>query len=251
MNQTPPSRSRRHFIQALTVVPAAGVLAGPLAGCSKPDARQGQPATTADGRVGGDGREQGSYVPRYFTPAEWSFLAAAVERLIPSNDDGPGAVELGVPEFLDREMESDYGHGGLWYMQGPFLPDTPPTLGYQLRYTPRELYRSGIAAVDGWCRKQHGKAFAELDEAGCTGVLKQLEADSIELDGVPAKAFFTLLLQNTKEGYFADPLYGGNKHMGSWKMIGFPGARADFMDWAQQPGKVYPLGPSSLQGERA
>ena len=61
--------------------------------------------------------------------------------------------------------------------------------------------------------------------------------------------FFLQLLANTKEGYFADPMYGGNRHMGSWKMIGFPGARADFADWAKQPGKVYPLGPVSIRGE--
>jgi gluconate 2-dehydrogenase gamma chain len=39
--------------------------------------------------------------------------------------------------------------------------------------------------------------------------------------------------------------------MGSWKMIGFPGARADYMDWVDQPGKTYPLGPVSISGEKA
>lgn len=66
-----------------------------------------------------------------------------------------------------------------------------------------------------------------------------------------AGAFFNQILANTKEGYFADPMYGGNLHMGSWKMIGFPGARADFKDWVSQYGKVYPLGPVSIGGEKA
>jgi gluconate 2-dehydrogenase gamma chain len=39
--------------------------------------------------------------------------------------------------------------------------------------------------------------------------------------------------------------------MGSWKMIGFPGARADYMDWVGQYGKTYPLGPVSISGEKA
>jgi gluconate 2-dehydrogenase gamma chain len=68
------------------------------------------------------------------------------------------------------------------------------------------------------------------------------------LDGPPAQAFFEQLLSNVKEGYFCDPIYGGNRHMGPWKMIGFPGARADFTDWIDQPGKVYPYGPVSIGG---
>lgn len=246
-----PSTSRRHFIQALTVAPAVGVLGTALGGCSdRPAAAGGAVGTLPDGRMAARS-EDAKYEPRYFTPAEWSFLAAAVDRLIPANEDGPGALEAGVPEFLDREMESDYGHGGLWYMQGPFLPDTPPTLGYQLRFTPRELYRNGIAAVERWCSKQHGKAFADLDEATRDDILGKLEHGGIELDTVPAASFFALLLTNTKEGYLSDPMYGGNKHMGSWKMIGFPGARADFIDWSEKPNTTYPLGPVSLRGERA
>ena len=52
------------------------------------------------------------------------------------------------------------------------------------------------------------------------------------------------------EGYFADPLYGGNRNMAAWKWIGFPGARADFTDWIDQAGHKYPtdLSPSAEQG---
>ncbi len=234
----PSSPSRRDFIRnTLAIVPAASGLSVLALGGSSAEAAP-DPA-------------QNAYTPRYFKPAEWEFVQAAVDRLIPSDADGPGALELGVAEFIDRELESDYGHGGLWYMQGPFLPDNDATLGYQLRFNPRELYRNGIAAVDNWCNKQHGKPFAQLDTATRDAVLKQLESGEAKLDGMPAKTFFAQLLQNAKEGYFADPLYGGNKHMGSWKMIGFPGARADYIDWSEQPDKVYPLGPVSIKGERA
>jgi gluconate 2-dehydrogenase gamma chain len=192
-----------------------------------------------------------TYSPRYFTAPEWEFLQAAVERLIPANEDGPSAVEAGVPEFLDRQMEAAYGHGGLWYMQGPFAPDSTPTLGYQLRYTPREFYRKGIAAIDDWCQKQHNQKFATLSPEQRDAILHQLEKGDITLPDVPTTAFFNQLLTNTKEGYFADPMYGGNKQMGAWKMIGFPGARADFADWVEQPGKVYPFGPVSIEGDKS
>ena len=78
-----------------------------------------------------------------------------------------------------------------------------------------------------------------------------MESGSLQLHGVSSKAFFQILWQNTKEGFFADPVYGGNRNMAGWKMIGFPGARADFADWVEQPGAKYPLGPVSILGEQA
>lgn len=188
------------------------------------------------------------YVPRYFTKLEWNFVNAAVDRLIPADGSGPGGLEAGVPEFLDRQLDSPYGYGAFAYMQGPFLKGLPPQLGYQLSYTPRELYRLGIAAADTESRKLHGGLFAELEPPRQEEFLTQLEHGTALLDGPPARAFFEQLLSNVKEGYFADPIYGGNRHMGAWKMIGFPGARADFTDWIDQPGSVYPYGPVSIAG---
>ncbi len=54
------------------------------------------------------------YQPRFFTNTEWAFVNAAVARLIPSDDNGPGAIEAGVPEFIDRQMETPTGtaHSG-------------------------------------------------------------------------------------------------------------------------------------------
>ncbi len=241
MTSKPSSPSRRDFLrQSLVTVPAVSLL-GTAAIAQTQGSTAAAPAVAAGPK----------YTPRYFTAPEWDFLQAAVDRLIPANEDGPGAVEAGVPEFLDRQMEAAYGHGGLWYMQGPFVPDAPPTLGYQLRYTPRELYRKGIAAIDDWCRKQHNQTFAALPADQRDAILHQLEKGEITLDDVPTATFFAQLLTNTKEGYFADPMYGGNKQMAAWKMIGFPGARADFTDWMDQAGKVYPFGPVSIDGAKS
>ena len=54
----------------------------------------------------------------------------------------------------------------------------------------------------------------------------------------------------TQEGYLADPIHGGNKNMGSWKMIGFPGTRADFIDWVEKYGARYPLSPVGIAGRK-
>ena len=81
------------------------------------------------------------------------------------------------------------------------------------------------------------------------GLLKGLEHGEIKLDGgVDSKVFFTMLLQNTKEGYFADPMYGGNKDMAAWKMIGFPGAHYDYKAWAGRHGERVPFAPVGLMG---
>ena len=233
-------RQRREFLrQALGFVPSAALLGGAIAPF---EPSQAQTASSGDP----------NYRPNYFSAAEWTFINAAVDRLIPSNEDGPGAIELGVPEFIDRQMDTGYGHGEFWYMSGPFVPDVDFSLGYQLRFTPREFYRAAIADIDAWCQKNHGKKFGDLDGATQDQILILLQKGTIDLVTVPKPdEFFLQLLANTKEGYFADPMYGGNRGMAAWKMIGFPGARADFKDWVTQPGEVYPLGPVSIQGEKA
>jgi gluconate 2-dehydrogenase gamma chain len=189
-----------------------------------------------------------SFAPTYFNAAEWAFINAAVARLIPSEGAGPGAVDAGVPEFIDRQMELPYGHGAYFYLKGPFLEKSPPTLGYQLRYTPREIYRLGIAAANSATQKSKGKDFSQLAAADQDRFLAAMEKGETTLATVPAAAFFAQLLTNTKEGYFSDPLYGGNRGMVAWKWIGFPGARADFTDWIDQAGRRYPYGPVSISG---
>lgn len=186
----------------------------------------------------------------FFDPAEAAFVEAAVERLIPNDSSGPGAVEAGVPRFIDRQLAGPYGAGDHFYLQPPFVKGEPPQ-GWQM-HEPSAVYRAAIALVDRWCAAHHGATFAALDQAEQDTILKALESGGVELGGGPdPKAFFTLLLQNTLEGYFADPLYGGNRDMAAWAMIGFPGARYDLRDFVGRYGESYPLPPVSLMGRPA
>jgi mono/diheme cytochrome c family protein len=108
---------------------------------------------------------QPKYMPVFFNDAEWVFVNAAVDRLIPADAQGPGGVEPGVPVFIDRQLDMPYGHGAYFYMQGPFHTDAPSSLGYQLQYTPRELYRLGIAAADSACKQAKGRVFSDNGRA--------------------------------------------------------------------------------------
>jgi len=189
--------------------------------------------------------ERPGYV--FFTPAEAAFIEAAVARLIPNDATGPGAVEAGVPRFIDRQLAGPYGAGDHFYLQPPFLKGDA-TQGWQMQ-APAKVYRAAIAAIDRWTGTTHGVAFAALDPAAQDKALKALEAGDGTLSGGPdAKAFFALLLQNTIEGYFADPIYGGNRDMAAWRMIGFPGARYNLRDYVLRYGEPYPLPPVSLTG---
>lgn len=190
------------------------------------------------------------YKPEFLNEAEWAFIMAATARLIPSEGDGPGAHEAHVPVFIDRQLAGKYGAASDWYMEGPHDPAADPALGYQTPLTPAQIYRQGIEEINAWCTSKHGKPFSELEPGRQDDVLTSLQKGTIKLPA-ELRDFFSLLLGNTKEGYFADPMYGGNHKMLAWSYIGFPGARASFKEWADQYNVVYPLGPVSISGERA
>ncbi|MBV0892926.1 gluconate 2-dehydrogenase subunit 3 family protein [Paracoccus sp. Z118] len=190
------------------------------------------------------------YQPTFFTPEEWAFVMAAAARLIPSAGDGPGAIETRVPVFIDLQLAGEYGQAGDWYMVGPHMPDADPFLGWQSPLTPAQVYRQAIPAFDAWCVDRYGGSFTALTEEQQDEALALLQEGEVEL-APEIRDFFTILLQNTKEGYFSDPKYGGNHGMQSWVYIGFPGARAAYLDWAERHNVRYPLGPVSISGERA
>jgi len=50
----------------------------------------------------------------------------------------------------------------------------------------------------------------------------------------------------TIEGYFSDPVYGGNRGMAAWKMIGFPGAYAGYYEMIDRHGEPFVGEPRSL-----
>jgi gluconate 2-dehydrogenase gamma chain len=187
----------------------------------------------------------GNYL--FFTPGEAQFIEAACARLIPQDATGPGAVEAGVPTFLDRQLAGEYGDGSRLYMKGPYGKGTK-TQGYQSRYPPAGLHRAAIKAIGDHLGKT-GKPFHQLAAADQDAFLKALEAGEVDLGAdVDGKAYFTLLLQNVMEGYFSDPLYGGNRDMGPWRMIGFSGARYDQRAYVLSYGKPYPLPPVGITG---
>ena len=169
----------------------------------------------------------------FFAPAEAEFIEAAVARLIPADELGPGALEAGVPSYIDRQLAGPWGKGARLYRSGPWRKGEP-TQGYQLPYAPAELFRVSLREVDAQFVKKTGQ---EQDEA-----LKALEKEKPE--------FFEALLQLTHEGFFGDPVHGGNRGMVGWKLVGFPGAYANYYEVVGLPDFHFAHPPIAIASHR-
>jgi len=234
--------TRRQFLStvAFTILAgsAAPVLARSISGNLPWEARAADPPVQV---------KPGGWL--FFTPEEARTMEAVADRLIPADDLSVGGREAGCVVYLDRQLVGSYGNSSRLYTKGPFMPGLP-TQGYQAPDTPAQRYRAGITALNGFtAQNKGGKRFAELAAEDQDAILKDLEAGKINLpDKVDAKSFFNLMLTNVMEGFFADPVYGGNKDMTSWKMLGFPGARYDYRDHVSKHNQPYPLPPVSIAG---
>jgi gluconate 2-dehydrogenase gamma chain len=133
-------------------------------------------------------------------------------------------------------------------MKPPFLPGLP-TQTAQSPEAPAAVYRAALSAfADQVSAKFAGKHFSALSAEDQDALLSDLEKGSVDLKTVKGTDFFNLLLQNTQEGYFADPIYGGNRDMAGWKLVGFPGTRYDYRDWVERHNEPYPLPPVAITG---
>jgi gluconate 2-dehydrogenase gamma chain len=181
----------------------------------------------------------------FFRPEEARFIEAAVARLIPADANGPGAIEAGVPNYLDKQLGGAWGAGERLYRSGPWQQGLPGQ-GYQLPFTPAELFHNALRAINEDIQHRRGTTFDKLPGPEQDAYLQSLQTGQQSLNGVPAHTFFESLLGLTIEGFFSDPVYGGNRDMVAWKMIGFPGAYASFYDLVDQHGILYTRPPMSI-----
>ena len=175
----------------------------------------------------------------FFDPHRRLTIEAAMARIIPS-DDQPGAREAGAVDFVDRYLSGlDYiyakpdGSGfetlagrqaGAWRSRIQIL---------------RKRYIEGVAALDALARESFKAQFHALNDSQQDDVLRALERSGLQsasAGGAPGEGpalqqtfteteleFFPLLVMHTRQGFYADPIYGGNKDRVGWRVIGFPG----------------------------
>jgi gluconate 2-dehydrogenase gamma chain len=219
--------TRRSFVGsvgAATLAPTSVVLAG------------APPSTPA--------AENPKVVYLFFSAAEAQFIEAACERLIPADDSGAGALIAGVPHYMDSQLAGAWGAGERLYRSGPWAAGSP-SQGYQLPFTPAELFHNALGAIN-LDLSARGTPFTGMPADAQDAYLKSLEGGVTDLNGVPARVFFSMLREMTVEGFFSDPVYGGNRDMVAWRMIGFPGAYADYYEAIDRHGAKYEREPMSL-----
>jgi gluconate 2-dehydrogenase gamma chain len=132
--------------------------------------------------------------------AEAETLEAITARLIPSDANGPGALEAQAARYIDRAL-------------GGALASS------------HDAYRSGLAAIDGYARLSKGSPFAKLSAADQDAILRDMEGNAASGFVPDAATFFNLVRAHTIQGTFCDPYYGGNTDFVGWDLIGYPGVR--------------------------
>jgi len=183
---------------------------------------------------------------KFFSAEEAALTEAIADRLIPQDELSIGGKEAGCAVFIDAQLAGEYGKGSYLYLDGP-LKQGLAQAGPQFKEGPAARWRAGLAAFSQAVLIQNqGKRFVDLPPEKQDAMIVQWEAGTLPLNGVDAKQFFSLVLWNVREGFFADPIYGGNKDMAGWKMVGFPGARYDFRDYMDKPGKKLDIQPVSF-----
>jgi gluconate 2-dehydrogenase gamma chain len=239
---------RRDFLKIVGVAGAASAIpAGAAVAQSHDHMHMAQATMAARPPAAGAATADAPHAWLFLNSDEVAFIEAAVDTLIPSDSVGPGALEAGVAVYIDRQLAGSYGKGDRLYLDGPFAQDAVPQQGYQLPLTPSELIRAGILEVNDYVTATRKNTFAGLSTADRTAVMTELDTNKAKFKTIPVPTFFGLLLQLTNEGYFADPMYGGNRNKAVWKMIGFPGAGAMYVDKIEQyRNKPYTEAPQSI-----
>ena len=165
---------------------------------------------------------------RFFTAEEAKVVAAACERIFPSDASGPGATEAGVVIYIDRQLAGPYGRDKYRYTKGPWV-ESVPEHGYQGKENPQETYRQGL--------KDLGN-FTSLS----------VEEQNKKLAEIERTHFFQLLRAHTIEGMFCDPMHGGNAGLIGWQLIGYPGPQMSYRNEIDKHfGQPWRPKPASLE----
>jgi gluconate 2-dehydrogenase gamma chain len=135
-----------------------------------------------------------------FSSAQSRCLGAFVNRLVPTDESGPGAVECGVVEYMDRSLA------------GPLAGE-------------KAAIASGLDAVDAFARATHEAPLVELPPDQQEAILTAFETGNTSGLMADSSAFFVRIRRLTLEGMFCDPSYGGNRNFAGWDLIRYPGPR--------------------------
>ncbi|MEX0619374.1 MAG: gluconate 2-dehydrogenase subunit 3 family protein [Pseudohongiellaceae bacterium] len=134
------------------------------------------------------------------TALEADTLEAMVDRILPSDENGPGAKEARAVHFIDRSLAAD-------------------------NKSDRENYGIGLNALNEYAVTTRGRSFHVLNHDQQDSILSAMEANELEGFSPGSAAFFNLVRNDTIDGTFSDPYYGGNRGFVGWDLLRYPGVR--------------------------
>ena len=190
--------------------------------------------------------QQFDHALEYFTNrADFQLLSQATERIFPEDENGPGAIGLGVPYYIDHQLAGKWGINAKDYRFGPFF-DGELVQGYQSQLKYHQIYDLGLEAIENYSQEKFSERFIELEGEQQDEVIAALENNEVKIPGLKSKFFFDILRQSTLEGAYADPLYGGNKDMQGWKMKEYPGVQMSYSLEQVESEEFIKVAPASL-----
>ena len=163
--------------------------------------------------------------------SDFEILSAATEVIFPEDDVGPGAIALGVPFFIDKQLACPWGMNARNYMMGPMAEG-------ETKLVRSQIFLLGLRKLNEYSNSEHDANYYDLDEDDQISLMQQCESDEIEMDGLPSSQFFQLLRQSTIEGVYSDPKYGGNRNKEGWRMKEFPGAYTSHREIMQEDNPI-------------
>jgi gluconate 2-dehydrogenase gamma chain len=183
-------------------------------------APRSSPAVDARGDAGTD------VALTFFNDEEARTVEALAERIIPGEGPDPGATEAGVVYYIDRALAG---------------------VSVDLQV----VYRLGLRALEEFCQAEHGGSFRGLSADQQDEVLRRFLGP--EVGDPPAGLMFgpedqagadhslisrlvIVVREHTVEGFFCDPVYGGNRGAVGWRLVGFPGAHWGYTAEQMAPG---------------
>jgi gluconate 2-dehydrogenase gamma chain len=188
--------SRRDILRSAGIVGAAA-LGGPAAAAVTGTADAVDPIDAAQAAANAPAAREAF---ENLTASEADLLETIVERLIPSDEHGPGAKEARAAHYIDRAL-------------GGALASS------------RLAYSAGLAAIDRYATASRGKPFLQLSPGDQDSVLIDCETGGATGFTGSSAQFFGMVLGHTRQGMFGDPYYGGNANFVGWDLIGYPGVR--------------------------
>ena len=190
--------------------------------------------------------QQFDHALEYFTNrADFQLLSQATERIFPEDENGPGAIGLGVPYYIDHQLAGKWGINAKDYRFGPFY-EGEAVQGYQTQLKYHQIYDLGIEAIEKHSQATFNERFTALEGEQQDEILTALENDEVNIPGLKSSFFFSILRTSTLEGAYADPLYGGNKGMQGWKMKEYPGVQMSYSTEQVESDDFIEVAPASL-----